>query len=65
MDGDRYFASFPDETANEGDRPAKARPRPLTPELLAALAELDRELRSFLSRTSEDASNEASDDRHP
>jgi hypothetical protein len=61
LDGDRYFASFPDETAT--DRPAKA--RPLTPELLAALAELDRELRSFLSRTSEDASNEASDDRHP
>ena len=61
LDGDRYFASFPDETADD-DRPAKA--RPLTPELLAALAELDRELRSFLNRTSEDASNEASDDRH-
>jgi hypothetical protein len=66
LDGDRYFASFPDETshaANEG-APA-ARTRLLTPELLAALAELDRELRSFLNETSVEAGHEATDDRQP
>ena len=70
MDGSRYFASFPDETsgaARQGEEPNTA--RLLTPELLAALADLDRELRSFLGQTGDETSSETSteitDDRHP
>ncbi len=65
LDGNRYFASFPDETAQAANEEPPAR-RPLTPELLAALAELDRELRTFLKETSEESraetSNETTDD---
>lgn len=70
LDGSRYFASFPEETpqgTQQGEEPIRA--RLLTPELLAALAELDRELRSFLDATSDETSPEKSteitDDRHP
>jgi hypothetical protein len=55
LDGKRYFGSFPDETPQapkQGEEPAKA--RLLTPGLLAALEELNRELRSFLNETSDD-----------
>jgi hypothetical protein len=63
LDGKRYFASFPDETAqpqSPGEREIKA--RMLTPGLLAALEELDRELRSFLNETSRETSDETSHD---
>ena len=57
LDGERYFASFPeDKPQPPGEREIKA--RMLTPGLLAALEELDRELRSFLN----EASRETSDD---
>jgi hypothetical protein len=48
LDGKQYFASFPDETPppKDGEQPGKQ--RYLTPGLLAALEELNRELRSFL-----------------
>jgi hypothetical protein len=75
LDGKRYFACFPDEThaapragepqTNEpqaGDPQTSeptAKGRLLTPGLLAALADLDRELRSFLA----EAGDEAGDDR--
>jgi hypothetical protein len=55
LDGNRYFGSFPDETPQapkHSEEPAKA--RLLTPGLLAALEELNRELRSFLNETSDD-----------
>ena len=55
LDGSRYFGSFPDETPQapkQAEEPAKA--RLLTPGLLAALEELNRELRSFLNETSDD-----------
>jgi hypothetical protein len=58
LDGNRYFGSFPDETppaSQPGTEPVKA--RLLTPGLLAALAELDRELRSFLNETSSETSD--------
>jgi len=59
LDGKRYFGSFPDETPQasakrEEDREGEIKARMLTPGLLAALEELDRELRSFLNETSDD-----------
>jgi len=65
LNGKRYFASFPDEaqvTPKHDDQDNKA--RRLTPGLIAALAELDRELRSFLDGADGETSNETSDDRH-
>ena len=68
LDGKRYFACFPDETrastgSTAGRAPDPSKPetkgRLLTPGLLAALEDLDRELRSFLKETSD----EAGDDR--
>jgi hypothetical protein len=60
LDGKRYFACFPDEAhaGPQADQPC-ANARMLTPGLLAALEDLDRELRSFLKETSD----EAGDDR--
>jgi hypothetical protein len=64
LDGKQYFASFPDEaqaTPTHDDEDNKA--RRLTPGLIAALAELDRELRSFLDAADGETSTETSDDR--
>jgi hypothetical protein len=64
LDGKRYFASFRDEeqaAPKHNDQDNKA--RRLTPGLIAALAELDRELRSFLDAADGEISNETSDDR--
>ncbi len=63
LDGDRYFASFPDERSQAAHERAAASKRLLTPELLAALAELDRELRSFVNETVADTSSETSNRR--
>ena len=60
LDGKRYFACFPDETdATPGADQPHTKGRLLTPGLLAALEDLDRELRSFLKETSD----ETGDDR--
>ena len=64
LDGNRYFGSFPDETPQpQPPEPEPVKTRLLTPVLLAALAELDRELRSFLNEASNATSNETSDGR--
>jgi len=42
LDGDRYFAEFPDEN------PAAPGRIPLSPELLTALAALEREISTFM-----------------
>ena len=64
LDGKRYFASFPDEVqAAPKHENQDNKARGLTPGLIAALAELDRELRSFLDEASAATSDETSDDR--
>jgi hypothetical protein len=49
LDGNRYFGCFPDEKRSR-DGLRSHRPNRLTPGLLAALEQLDRELRRFLKQ---------------
>jgi hypothetical protein len=52
LDGNRYFGSFPDEAApTPPEQGPQGKAPPVTPGLLAALEELNRELRSFLDET--------------
>ncbi len=49
LDSAQYFASFPDEMPRppeDGER--RIKPRPMTPELRAALEQLSGELQAFL-----------------
>jgi hypothetical protein len=63
LDGNRDFASFPDET----QPPCAPNPSPtaLTPALRAALADLEHALRRFLDDTNEPASNASRDGGRP
>ena len=58
LDGQRYFAEFPDENTDQPPRLV------LSDELLVTLAAIEREISAFIQQVSEDAADAADTRTH-